>query len=170
MNFNIKEQLPVNFNANSKVWVYQSSRFFNEVEALQLENILHTFVANWKSHGDNVKGFAQLFFNQFIVLMADETSVSVGGCSTDTSVHLIKEIEQLFKTDLLNRQNLAFIVKDKIQLVPLAQLGYAVENDFITGNTLYFNNTILTKKDLEENWIIPIKQSWLKAKVPAKIG
>ena len=70
--------------------------------------------------------------------------------------------------DLFNRQNLAFIVKDKIQLLPLSQLNYAVENNFINADTLYFNNTVLTKKELLEKWIVPVKESWLSKKIGLK--
>jgi hypothetical protein len=169
MNTNITEHIPEDFNDNSKVWIYQSSRLFLMSEAFEMEDMLNNFVASWKSHGATVKGFANLFFGQFIVLMADETQSGVSGCSTDSSVHLIKEIEKRFSVDLFNRQNLAFIVKDKVQLLPLSQLNYAAENGFINADTLYFNNTVLTKKELLEQWIVPVRESWLGKKLPAKI-
>ncbi len=166
MNLEYKEHIPPGFNDSSRVWIYQSSRLFFISEALEMEEMLHDFVANWKSHGDTVKGFANLFFGQFIVLMADESATGVSGCSTDSSVHLIKSIEEKFKLQLFDRQNLAFVSKDKsdsfrIQLLPLNQLEYAVENNFINAETLYFNNNVLSKKDLMEKWIIPVKDSWL---------
>ena len=103
---------------------------FHQRSAADGGPMLNDFVANWKSHGAPVKGYANLFFGHFIVLMADETATGVSGCSTDSSVHLIKSIEEKFKVQLFDRQNLAFIVKDKIQLLPLNQLEYAVENRF----------------------------------------
>ncbi len=165
MNIDFKEQLPAGFNDQSKVWIYQSSRLFFISEAFEMEKMLEDFVSNWKSHADEVKGYANLFFGQFIVLMADETATGVSGCSTDSSVRLIKAIEEKFKVNLFDRQNLAFVVKDKIQLLPLSQLQYAVQNNFITADTLYFNNTVLTKKELEDNWIIPVQQSWLGKRI-----
>jgi hypothetical protein len=164
MNIDIKEHIPEDFADSSRVWIYQSSRLFLMSEAFEMEDMLNAFVANWKSHGDEVKGYANLFFGQFIVLMADESATGVSGCSTDSSVRLIKEIEQKFNVQLFERQTLAFIVKDKIQLLPLSQLSYAVENNFIDGDTLYFNNLVLTKKELLEKWIIPAKESWLGKK------
>ncbi len=161
MNLEYKNLLPTGFAANSRVWVYQSNRLFTINEALQVEKILEDFVKNWNSHGAPVKGFATMFFGQFIVLMADETNVHVGGCSTDSSVHVIKQIEQAYHVNLFDRQLLAFIVKDKIQLLPMPHIDHAVKNEFITGDTLYFNNTVHTKNDLENNWIIPVKESWL---------
>ena len=46
------------------------------------------------------------------------------------------------------------------------QVDYALENELLTADTLYFNNTVLTKKELEENWIIPVRSSWLSRKLP----
>jgi hypothetical protein len=165
MDVNFIQHLPKDFNDSSRVWIYQSSRLFLISEALEMEDMLNNFAANWKSHGAAVKGFANLFFGQFIVLMADESATGVSGCSTDSSVHLIKSIEEKYKVQLFDRQTLAFVVKDKIQLLPLSQLDYAVENNFIDGDTLYFNNTVLSKKELLQKWIIPVNESWLAKRV-----
>jgi hypothetical protein len=165
MNVDFTEHLPEDFADSSRVWIYQSSRLFFISEALEMEDMLHEFAANWKSHGAPVKGFANLFFGRFIVLMADETATGVSGCSTDSSVHLIKAIEEKYKVQLFDRQNLAFIVKDKIEVIPLSQLEYAVQNNYINADTLYFNNTVLSKKEMVEKWIIPVKDSWLAKRV-----
>ncbi len=161
MDLDIKQHLPENFNAHAKVWIYQSNRLFLISEAFQLEELLNEFVSQWKSHGDDVTGYANLFFGKFIVLMADESKTGVSGCSTDSSVRLIKKIEEQFNVQLFNRQLLAFVIKDKIELIPMEQLPYAIENKFITSNSIFFNNTITTKKDLERKWIIPAGESWL---------
>jgi hypothetical protein len=89
----------------------------------------------------------------------------VSGCSTDSSVRLIKEIEGRFNTQLFDRQQLAFIIKEKVQLLPISQLAFGSDNGFIEPDTLYFNNTVLTKKELEHNWIIPVKSSWLASRI-----
>lgn len=161
MKFEYKHLIPGEFDDKSRVWIYQSSRFFSISEALQIEEILENFVANWQSHGAKVKGWANLLFGQFIVIMADETIAGVSGCSTDSSVRIIKSIEQNFNVDLFNRQNLAFVIKEKVQVLPLSQLKYAVENGFVTSETLYFNNLVQVKEELENNWLIPLKDSWL---------
>lgn len=165
MNFNIAEHLPEDFSANSRVWIYQSDRIFFMQEALDMEPMLQNFVAQWKSHGTPVKGFANLFFGRFIVLMADENATGVSGCSTDSSVRLMKEIEMKYNVSLFDRQLLTFYIKDKVEPLPLSQLKYAVENKFITEDTHYFNNTVLTKDALENNWITPAKNSWLANKI-----
>jgi hypothetical protein len=136
-------------------------------EVFEIEPMLETFIASWQSHGVAVKGYANLFYGQFIVVMADESNCKVGGCSTDSSVHLIKKMEQTFKVEMFNRQSLAFIVKDKIQVLPLSQINYAIENNFINAETLYFNNLVATKTELMSHWIVPVAESWLAQKVLA---
>jgi hypothetical protein len=165
MNFEYKHLLENNFHADSRVWVYQSSRLFTLSEALEIELMLKNFSAEWKSHGVPVKGAGYLFFGQFIVLMADETATGVSGCSTDSSVRLIKSIEQSFGVNMFDRLNLAFIIKDKVQLLPMAQLQYAYDNQFINAGTLYFNNLVQTKEELEEKWLVPLKESWLSKRI-----
>ena len=165
MKLDYKNLLDDNFHADSRVWIYQASRIFSLQEALEIEEMLNEFTAQWKSHGVAGKRSGYLFFGQFIVLMADETATGVSGCSTDSSVRLIKDIEQRFGVNMFDRTTLAFVVKDKVQLLPLAQLQYAFDNGFISGDTLYFNNLVQTKEELENKWIIPVKDSWLAQRI-----
>lgn len=161
MNIDFQELLPEGFDDQSRVWIYQSNRLFTLHEALQIEELLKAFVSSWNSHGTPVKGYANLFFGQFIVLMADESQHGVSGCSTDSSVRMIKEIEQLFNVHLFDRLLLAFLVKERVQMIPMAQLSYAMQNGFIDESTIYFNNTVLTLAQLRDKWMIPVKESWL---------
>lgn len=161
MNLEYKYLLPESFSIDSKVWIYQASRLLSMSEALQAEELINKFCADWTSHGADVDAYGNLFFGQFLILMADETRAGVSGCSTDSSVRFVKELTQKFNIDFFDRNNLAFVVKDKVQLLPLGQLSYAFGNGFINADTLYFNNTVLNKEQLENNWIIPVKHSWL---------
>src|ERR1700712_472671 len=165
MNINFQDLIPIDFNDNSHVWVYQSNRNFTIKETIQIEELLRNFTKSWKSHGTPVKGYANVFFGHFIILMADETAMGVSGCSTDSSVRLIKNIEQDFQVELFDRLMLAFIVQERIQLLPLSKMAGYLKDDIIQTDTLYFNNTILTKKELIDSWIIPVKDSWLATRI-----
>jgi hypothetical protein len=165
MNFDYRETIPADFQDTSRVWIYQSSRLFTIPEAFQIEDMLKAFVQKWQSHGTPVKGYANLLYGQFIIIMADETATGVSGCSTDSSVRIIKQIEEQFAVNMFDRQMLAFLVKDKVQLLPMTQVNYAIENNYINTGTLYFNNLVSTKKELLEKWIIPVKESWLASRI-----
>ncbi len=165
MNVAYQQLIPEDFDANSRVWIYQSNRLFFISEALEIEAMLEDFLSKWNSHGSPIKGYANLLYGQFLVFIADETATGVSGCSTDSSVKVVKEIEQRFKVNMFDREFLAFMIKDKIQMLPLNQLKYAIENNFITPDTLYFNNLVRNKHELLNNWLIPVKDSWLKKKI-----
>lgn len=169
MNFEFKHLLDKDFSPESRVWIYQNNRIFSLSEALAIEDMLNDFTAKWLSHGSPVKGAGHLFFGQFIILMADEKATGVSGCSTDSSVRLIKDIEQRFGVNMFDRTTLAFIVKDKVQLLPLSQIQYAFDNRYINSHTLYFNNLVQTKAELETNWLVPIKNSWLSKRITVNV-
>ena len=156
--------LPANFHPQSKLWIYQANRTFTMGELFQIEEVLENFIESWKSHGAPVKGFGTALHGQFIILMADESFTTVGGCSTDSSVHVIKAIEKMTGVQMFNRELLAFWVKDKVQTIPMAQVAYALENDILQKDTLYFNNLVANKAEMENNWMQPISESWLGKK------
>jgi hypothetical protein len=167
LNLHYTHLLPEDFHPDSRVWVYQSSRVLMLGEALDLETMLQEFVAGWQTHGTPVKGYANLLFGQFILLVADESQAAVSGCSTDSSVHLIKDIEARFSISLFDRQTLAFVVNDKVQLIPLSQVDYAIKQGFIHGDTIYFNNIVTSKEELDTKWMIPVRESWLAKRYPS---
>lgn len=160
--------LPKHFDPQSRVWVYQANRTFTMGEIFEVEPLLENFVDGWKSHGAKVKGYATVLYGQFVVIMADETATTVGGCSTDSSVHVIKAIEELTGVQMFNRTLLAFYIKEKVQTIPQAQVNYAIENGLLTMETLYFNNLVNTKSTLESEWLLPISKSWLAKTINVK--
>lgn len=161
-----KELIPEDFAPDSRVWIYQASRLFRISEALKIEGILEDFVANWQSHGAPVKGYANMLFGQFIIFMADETATGVSGCSTDSSVRVVKEIEKLFQVAMFDRQTLAFVKNGKVELIPLNQFSYALEHGLVTPDTLFFNNLASNKSALLNDWLLPVKYSWLAKRYP----
>ena len=166
MNLEYRQLIDPELPDSSRVWIYQSNRLFSLQEALQLETELADFTAQWTTHGTPVPAAGYLFFGQFLVLIADETEATVSGCSTDKSVHFIQSIEKAYGVQLLDRTTLAFVVKDKLQLLPLPQLNYAIEHGYVGPATLYFNNLVGNLAELKNEWIIPVGRSWLAKRIP----
>lgn len=161
----LKGLIPSNFSDNARVWIYQSSRAFIEKEEKEINEQLEQFYTQWQSHGDVVKGWAKLLFKQFIVVMADETDTTVSGCSTDSSVRIVKSIEKQYSVNMFDRMMLTFLVKGKAEMLPMGQVQYAIDKGYINRDTLMFNNVAGTKKELMENWLVPVSTSWLAARV-----
>jgi len=161
----LKINIPSSFSPQSRIWIYQSNRMLTEKESLIAEKILQSFTNKWSSHGKVVSGKGLVILNHFILLIADESSFEVSGCSTDSSVRLMKDIEKELNINLFDRQTLAFYIGGKIINMPLSHLNESFEKGIVTSQTLYFNNVIGRLEELYNKWLIPVQESWLTAKI-----
>ena len=157
--------MPETLHPQSRVWVFQSSRPFNEQEQKEIDEQLYQFYVQWKSHGQSVAGWAKLVFNYFVVVIADETKTGVGGCSTDAMTRIIKSFERQYNVNFFDRLTLTFLVDEKPQPLPMQQVSYALQQGFIETDSLLFNNLVDTKEKLETEWLVPLNQSWLWARL-----
>ncbi|HRO43571.1 MAG TPA: hypothetical protein PL009_12110 [Flavipsychrobacter sp.] len=162
--------IPNDFSDHSRVWIYQGSRPFITKEQKEIDEQLHQFYAQWQAHGEPVKGWAKLLFNQFIVVMADETGTNVTGCSTDGMVRVIKSLERQYEVNFFDRMTLTFLIAEKAEMLPFSQVQYALEKGYINEHTLTFNNIATTKKELLESWLVPLKESWLAARLNLSVA
>jgi hypothetical protein len=160
-------ELPTDFSSDSRVWIYQCNRPLRANEVAEIDEQLHNFYTQWQSHGQVIKGWAKCLYQQFIVILADETSSGVSGCSTDGMVRIIKSFEKQYLIELFDRLTITFLVNDKVQPLPIGQINYALEKNYLQSDTLLFNNLVDTKQKLEQEWLVPLNQSWLWSRVEA---
>ncbi len=151
-----------NLPNDSRVWVYQSNRAFSNKEVDYISTKAQQFINSWTRHGDNLKGSFTIKYNQFLVLAVDESFNNVSGCSIDSSVRFVQQLEQALEIDLMDKMNISFKDGDTINLVKLPDFQKFAKAQKITAETIVFNNMVDTKEDFENNWEIPAKQSWHK--------
>jgi hypothetical protein len=147
---------------HSRVWIYQSNRFLNDNEVLEIKNYGKQFIDGWAAHGSDLQAAFEIFDNRFIVLFADETQVKASGCSIDSSVRFIKDIQNAYQLDLFDRLNIAFVVSGKIDTLRMTDFQNALAKGTLDENTIVFNNLVETKGDFVSSWKVPIKNSWHK--------
>lgn len=157
--------IPSELAPQSRVWIFQSSRPFNEQEEKEINEQLFQFYAQWKSHGQAVKGWATLAFRYFVIVIADETQTGVGGCSTDAMTRIIKSFERQYSVDFFDRLTLTFLKDERPQPLPMQQVSYALQQGFLETDSLLFNNLVDTKEKLLNDWLVPLNQSWLWARL-----
>ncbi|HTO15540.1 MAG TPA: hypothetical protein VLZ83_07205 [Edaphocola sp.] len=164
----IKNLIPEGFDDSSRVWIFQSTRPFTDQQVLEINEQLLHFTAQWVVHGHPVTGWGKLLFNRFIVMMAEEKEEKISGCSSDSMERVIKSIEKQYDCSLFDRLSITFLVKDKPEVLPMNQVQYAIDKDFINKDTLLFNNLVATKKELLEKWLSPLSESWMATRVKFK--
>ncbi len=150
----------MSFSPQSRVWIYQSDRKFTSNEENEILNKLATFTNQWKAHGNELLAKAEIRYGFFIILTVDESQAGVTGCSIDSSVRLIKEIEQEYHVDLFNRFNMAYKVNGEVVVNSKEDFETLVNIKQITPETIVFNNMVQNLAELETKWEVLFQNSW----------
>lgn len=153
----------------SRVWIFQADRPITASESEIAESKLRGFTDEWNAHGEPLKTSFTVKFGQFIILAADENHHSPSGCSIDSSVRVLKEIEQSVGIQLFDRNLVAFKVEEKIILVPIGDLKQKFHDGMLNEETLTFNNLVNTRSQVESDWIVPAGKTWLKRYIPNEL-
>lgn len=154
------QQLFTNLPDNSRVWIYQSNRPLTEQETQQASALIKEFVQRWTSHSEKVVADGAVVYNQFIVLVADETFVSLGGCSIDSSVKVMRQLEEQFGITLFDRLTVTYRENGTIKTASQSNFQELFEQGIVNENTIVFNNLVPTLKDFREKWETPLAKSW----------
>ncbi len=154
----------VGFHPNSKVWIYQSNRTLSDIESTEIETALKNFSKEWTAHKQELKATGKVLLNRFLILIVDESLNLASGCSIDSSVKFIREIESRFQLSLLDRSGLLFEENEKLFDLQLSQLNEKISSGEIQPTTFYFNNTVTSLNEMKNNWKIQVKDSWIASR------
>lgn len=147
--------------SQSRIWIYQASRPFNENSKKLISERLTSFTDQWESHGHPLKASWKTAYDLFLIVAVDETYYPASGCSVDKVVHLIKELESELGLELLNKTSLAVREGDELKIFNLKDLKQAVFEGKIKPDSIIFNNLVPTLGELNDNWEISADKSWV---------
>ncbi|MEM9671119.1 MAG: hypothetical protein ACFB15_08010 [Cyclobacteriaceae bacterium] len=160
--------------ATARVWVYQTNRPLNNIEQNYALQRGQQFASQWAAHGQDLRSSVQVLHNHFLIMAVDEQYNAASGCSIDSSVGLVRELEQQFgqqsRFSFFDRLQIAFWQDDEVHLLPMKEAKTKVSNGEISPEALMFDNTVPTKEALENRWKIPVKDSWLARFVPKEVS
>ena len=150
------------FSPQSKVWIYQSNRKFTDQETIEIQDVLNRFVEQWTAHGAQLKAKAEIFHNYFIVLTVDQEVANATGCSIDSSVRIIKEIESKYGLDLFDRFNMAYKIDNEVYVASKEDFETLISIKKIGLETTVFNNLVQNLEEFEQKWEVQLQDSWHK--------
>jgi hypothetical protein len=146
---------------SAKLWVYQSNRCFTPSEKEEILQKGLLFVSGWASHGSKLTAAFEIVYDRFLVLAVDETQMKASGCSIDSSVGFIKEIEKTYGVNLFDRLAVAFYKGEEIHVLSLAEFESLIDNKIVSPDTIVFNNLVSTVGEFRNYWQVRAKDSWL---------
>lgn len=147
-------------NPSSRLWIYQSDRLLTDDEITAIQQYGKQFVRQWNAHGATLIADVAVLEKLCLMFAVDETRAAASGCSIDTSVHFVRQLENQFGVSLLNRMSLAYRDTDsQIRFTTRRDMKTLIEQGIVTEDTMVFNNTISTVADLDR-WEVPLRESW----------
>jgi len=147
--------------ANARVWVYQSNRTLSISEISAIEKAGKLFIEDWTAHGAILKAGLDIMYSRFIVLAVDEQQALASGCSIDKSVRFIKDIEQQLHLNFFDRMQIAYRGNgNELLSCSFSEFEKLASQNLVNPSTIVFNNMVTTKQAFDQEWEVPLKQSW----------
>jgi len=151
----IAELLP-QLDDSSRVWIYQAESTLNEHEVNLIAKSCNQFIPAWKAHGKNLEADYRILFNRFICFFVDESGQDATGCSIDSSVHFIQQLERSLNKGLMQRTTAIFLDQDGL----INEVEINEMKDKIDLSSLVFNNLVGNLGEMKTNWLVPARESW----------
>lgn len=149
-----------NLPEDSKIWIYQSNRKFSDDEITEIESDLKIFIDNWSAHGTTLEASYIIKYNRFIILAVNQETQQATGCSIDSSVAFIQNLEQKYQVILLDKMNVTFKNGEHIAHKSLIDFKRMAKEKAVTVNTIVFNNLVNSIEEFNDNWEVPAADSW----------
>lgn len=147
---------------NARIWIYQADRPLDKEERQEAMLQTQQFLAQWAAHGSDLRASATIKYDHFLIICIDESFQMASGCSIDSSVHFVQSLGQQLGINFFERTNLAFLAEENIEIVKLKDLKGQVASGAIGPDSLFFENTIQSKGQLQTQWLVKAGETWLK--------
>ena len=153
---------------DSRIWIYQANRTLDTQEVEIASAVLLNFTEQWTAHQNDLKASFTILYNRFVVLAVDEKSAGASGCSIDSSVKVLQQLQQELEVDLFNRTLVYYKAEeDYVDSAEMNDFKALLARGEISADTIVFNNMIQQLDQLETEWEVPVSKSWHKQLLPA---
>ncbi|WP_298247110.1 ABC transporter ATPase [uncultured Christiangramia sp.] len=147
---------------DSRVWIYQANRSFTEDELQEISSRLDQFIERWTAHGGDLKASYDIKYKRFITIALDQKLNAATGCSIDSSVQFIQQLEKDYDVDLLDKMNVSYKQGEFVAYKTLTDFRKMAKDKAVSMNTIVFNNLVNTKAEYLTEWEVPASESWHK--------
>ena len=150
-----------NIPDDSRIWIYQSSKDLSDSDIKIIDNKTTLFLENWKAHGNELQASYLIKERRFLIIAVNEKFNTIGGCSIDYSLQLVNDISTTINLNLLDRLSVNYRLENNIKSISLRDLKNKIKNKSFSPETIIFNTTVKTKKELSSDFELKISSSWL---------
>ena len=148
---------------NARVWIHGAEQPLAEDQVRRLEHHMAQFLAEWHSHERPVTPAWRLEHDRFVIVGADESALSLSGCSIDSMVRNLKDFDSATGLNFLGTGGQVFYrdAAGSIQCVNRQAFADLAKQGAIDDQTVVFNNVIQTVGEFRAGrWEVPMRDSW----------
>lgn len=149
-----------NLPDSARVWVYQANRSFTQEELDEIKARLDDFLTQWTAHGAQLNAGYDIKYKRFITIGLDQQFNPASGCSIDSQVNFIQQLEKDYNVDLLDKMNVSYKQGEFVAHKTLTDFRKMAKNKSVSPNTIVFNNLVNNKEEYLNNWEVPASESW----------
>lgn len=146
---------------SSRVWFYQAERFLTDTEVERVREDLEEFVNSWTTHGSTMKGSFKIFNSKILILASDNGFQEASGCSIDSMTRQLKALGEKLNTQFFDR-SIAYFKNGELKFCPFFEAKKYIANGEITEDTEVINQQVSTVEEVNKEFKIPAKDSFLK--------
>jgi hypothetical protein len=169
----------LNEAGETRCWVFGSSKPISAGDPV-LVGRLNRFFSQWQSHGESVSGRWRILYERFLVVLREPEGAEVSGCSIDSMIGEVKQLETELGTSLLDSSRIFFRTESgKVESVGRQEFKALAATGRITRDTEVFDTTLTRLSDLEvgifskqvrESWHLRLLEQALKQTAAALPG
>lgn len=147
---------------HARVWIFQADRFLTDEETAKLEEAGERFAAQWRAHGKELSAEFGTVDNLFVVMAIDEKVEGASGCSIDTFMRFIQDVERELGLTLTNRLCFAGVVDGETKVIRSSEARAYVDAGSLHGETPVFDTLVSSLGELRNAWLKPASELWVK--------
>ena len=152
---------------SKRIWIYLSDKkITNELHA-SISNDCVNFILEWNAHGTKLDSGFKILHEHFLIFEVNDENHHASGCSIDKQVQFIKQLEQKFSINLLNRLLVAYRLNNDVVVKTANEVKQAVKNNLLSPDTITFDISITDSELFKTEFEKPISLSWLMPKTMA---
>lgn len=150
----------------ARVWVYQADHKLSSDDEQLVRDRMKSFCEGWNTHGNMMPTSFELLESQILILAVDESKLGASGCSIDSSVRMLRELESVLTINLTDQGKIS-LRKPSGEMKVISGLGVKskVTSGEIDLESEVINPVIRIKSDLQNLWQ-PVRNSWLSKYFP----
>ncbi len=154
------DQLP----PHARLWIFPASRpLEGNEEAILLERV-DGFLDEWHAHGTPLYAARDWKNKQFLFVAVDESAAGASGCSIDSMVRSLREVERSLGVPIVDSPPVWYLENGHATGVSREEFAERAGSGTVTLDTRVFDNTLGTVGDIREGrWEVTAGEAWHRA-------